>query len=146
TWTSNEAASTRVRYGISSSYGSTTAETNTSPRVTSHSTTINSLLPCTTYQYSVQSLDAASNTGSSANRFCTTGGCSGEATVTHSTGSTMIMNANGSTGSIALPSNSVSITVPSGYIATNATCPTGAYFQLKGLATSPVQTQHGSPS
>jgi hypothetical protein len=62
TWTTDEVASSRVSYGLTSSYGTTTSETDTSPRVTSHSVTISSLTPSTTYHYRVLSTDAATNT------------------------------------------------------------------------------------
>ncbi len=145
TWTTNEDASTKVQYGLLTSGMTTSSETDTSPRVTSHSRTITGLLSCTNYRYAVVSADAASNTATGSLRTVTTGGCAGNAEVASSTGTNVITNANGSTGSIVLP-DAVSIVVPVGYIATNPTCPTGAQFQLKALSASPVQEELGSPS
>lgn len=146
TWTTDENASTKVTYGITSAHGSNTSETDTSPRVTSHTKMLTGLRACTLYHYSVISTDAASNTTTSGDGTFITGGCAGDATVSSNTGSTMIANASGSTGSIALSSRSVSLVVPTGYVATNADCPSGAYFQLKQLATSPVKSALGAPS
>lgn len=145
TWTTNEAASTKVRYGLASTNMSTTSESDTSPRVTSHSRTVSNLLSCTTYRYEVVSRDAALNTATGSVKTFTTGGCAGDAEVATGTGTDVIHNATGSTGSIVLP-DAVEIEVPSGYLASNATCPTGAQFQLKALAAEPVKDELGSPA
>lgn len=60
TWTTDEASSTQVEYGLTNSYGSTTTETDTTTRVTSHTATI-SLTPCQFYYFRVISKDQASN-------------------------------------------------------------------------------------
>lgn len=145
-WTTDENASTKVSYGVSTSYGSNTSETDTSTRVVSHSKTLSGLHACTTYYFAVVSTDATSNTSTAAGGPFTTSGCAGDATISVSTGSNVIHNANGSTGSILLSDHSLSLTVPVGYIATNVSCPTGAYFQLKSLASAPVKTELGAPS
>lgn len=74
TWTTNENASSKVDYGLTNSYESTALETDTSPRVTSHSIVLSSLSSCTTYHYRVRSIDTALNeTIDSDNTFITTG-------------------------------------------------------------------------
>lgn len=75
TWTTSEAASSIIDYGLTSSYGTTTTETDTSPRVTSHSVTLSSLSTCTTYHYRIRSNDAAGNEASSSDKTFTTDGC-----------------------------------------------------------------------
>ncbi len=71
--TTNENSSSKVDYGLTNSYGSSTAETDTSTRVTSHSVALSSLSTCTTYHYRVRSIDAALNeTIDSDNTFTTT--------------------------------------------------------------------------
>ena len=145
TWTTNEAASTKVQYGLTSSNMSTTSETDTSPRATSHARTVSGLLACTTYRYAVISRDAALNTATGSIKTFTTGGCAGDAEVATGTGTDIIHNSSGSTGSIVLP-DAVSIEIPAGYIASNATCPTGAQFQLKALSAEPVKDELGSPA
>lgn len=59
TWTTSQEGSTKVDYGRITSYGFTTNETNTSPRVTSHSVTLTNLTPCSRYFYRVRSKNAA---------------------------------------------------------------------------------------
>lgn len=63
TWTTNEAATSRVFYGTSTALGMST--TLSSTLVTSHSQTISGLATSTAYFYEVQSKDAAGNVGSS---------------------------------------------------------------------------------
>jgi len=145
-WSTTETGSTKVKYGLTSSYGTNTTETDTSPRKSSHSKALTGLLACTIYHYAVVSTDGGSNIGTSSDQTFTTLGCRGDATVTSGTGSNIIANANGSTGSIVLSPSTVSLSVPSGYIASNSTCPTGAHFQMKALTPTPVKTELGAPS
>ena len=65
TWTTNEPATSRVDYGLTTSYGSTT--TLDPALVTSHSVLLTGLAPNTTYNYRVRSIDAAGNERVSAN-------------------------------------------------------------------------------
>lgn len=58
-WTTDEASDTQVEYGITASYGNTSA-LDTSP-VTSHSQTISGLSPSTQYHYRVLSRDSNNN-------------------------------------------------------------------------------------
>ena len=59
TWTTNEAATSRVEYGLTTSYGSST--TLDATLVTAHSVALTGLAPNTTYNYRVRSIDAAGN-------------------------------------------------------------------------------------
>lgn len=59
TWTTNEPADSRVEYGVTTTYGSTTG-TNTT-LTTSHSRTLSGLSAGTTYHYRARSVDAAGN-------------------------------------------------------------------------------------
>src|SRR4029077_3292431 len=65
TWTTDEPAPSRVEYGLTTSYGSTT--TLDSALVTAHSVSITGLAPSTTYNWRVRSMDAAGNETISAN-------------------------------------------------------------------------------
>lgn len=65
TWTTNENSDTQVEYGLTTSYGASTA-INTS-MVTSHSATLSGLSAGTVYNYRVRSRDAAGNLATSAN-------------------------------------------------------------------------------
>jgi lysophospholipase L1-like esterase/peptidoglycan hydrolase-like protein with peptidoglycan-binding domain len=89
-WTTDEAGSSQVDYGLTNSYGSQTVESDTSPRVTSHSVSLSSLDTCTTYHYRVRSKDALLNTTTSSDNTFTTTGCttpSEEENVGNSSGS-----------------------------------------------------------
>ena len=70
TWTTNEAADSQVDYGLTTSYGATTALD--SNLVISHSVLISGLNPSTPYNYRVRSRDAAGNLTLSANSSFTT--------------------------------------------------------------------------
>lgn len=59
TWTTNEASTSRVEYGLTTSYGSST--TLDATLVTAHSVALTGLAPNTTYNYRVHSIDAAGN-------------------------------------------------------------------------------------
>lgn len=69
-WTTNDTSTTRVEYGLTTSYGSFT--TLNSSLVTSHTATLSGLTAGTTYNYRVISTDEAGNTATSSNRTFTT--------------------------------------------------------------------------
>lgn len=75
TWTTNEISSSQVAYGLTSSYGSTTTETDTSTRVTSHSVSITGLICNTTYHYKVISKDSVSYTSADNDNTFITSSC-----------------------------------------------------------------------
>jgi hypothetical protein len=58
TWTTDEAASSSVVYGLTTSYGSTAT---TAGHTTAHSVVLSGLAPSTTYHYQVSSTDASGN-------------------------------------------------------------------------------------
>ncbi|MCG3110724.1 MAG: fibronectin type III domain-containing protein [Candidatus Manganitrophus sp. SB1] len=70
TWSTNETATSQVEYGTTTSYGASSALGATP--VTSHSRTLSSLSPATTYNYRVISQDGAGNISVSGNRTFTT--------------------------------------------------------------------------
>ncbi len=74
-WTTDEASSSIVEYGLTNSYGTTTDEEDTSPRVTAHSVTLSGLATCTTYHYRVKSTDAENNTVTGSDDTFVTSGC-----------------------------------------------------------------------
>lgn len=69
TWTTNEASSSVVEYGTTTSYGSTATG---SSGVTSHSVALSGLAANTNYYYRVKSADAAGNTATSTGSSFTT--------------------------------------------------------------------------
>ncbi len=78
-WTTDEAATSIVQYGTTGDYGATKTDTSLT---TSHSVTIDSLSALTTYHYSVQSTDAAGNTGDSGENTFVTNAASSTTTTT----------------------------------------------------------------
>ncbi len=78
TWTTNEAADSQVKYGTTTSYGSTT--TLDSTKVTSHSVSLTGLTASTLYHYQVISKDAAGNSTTSADATFTTSAPAGDTT------------------------------------------------------------------
>lgn len=70
TWTTDEPSDTRIEYGLTISYGSSTTLNTT--LVTSHSVTLSALAPSTLYHYRVKSRDAAGNLATSADFTFTT--------------------------------------------------------------------------
>jgi hypothetical protein len=70
TWKTYEPATTQVKYGITSGYGSTSS-LNPS-LVTSHSVTLTGLLPATLYHYQVISVDAVGNVAALTDQTLTT--------------------------------------------------------------------------
>lgn len=69
TWTTDEAASSQVNYGLTGSYG---FSTSTAALVTSHSLTLANLIPSSTYQFQVLSTDSNGNTATTTNSAFTT--------------------------------------------------------------------------
>jgi hypothetical protein len=143
TWTTDTLSSSIVQYGPNSALtvSESTAETNTEPRVTSHSIPLSSLLSCTTYYYKAKSTGANSTqTVSSASSF-TTAGCTASAeVVTETVDDDVIPTATG--GSIALTdgTNTVTITVPLGYNETDSS------FQIQQISDTTVLATTGTPS
>ncbi len=107
-WITAENASTKVVFGLTTAYGTTTPETNTSSRVTSHEVTLTGLVRCATYHYAVVSRDASSNAATSTDSTLRTTGCTAESAPTTAT-STAITTSSG--GSSQLTENSTTITV-----------------------------------
>ena len=75
TWVTNEDASSKVQYGLNTSYGFITSEINITPRVQNHSATLSNLKACAHYYYRVLSKDATNNQSVSAQKTFNTTGC-----------------------------------------------------------------------
>jgi len=69
-WNTNEASNSRVDYGLTTSYDSSTTTTTT--YLTTHSRSFTGLTQNSTYHYKVTSVDAAGNSSSSADQTCVT--------------------------------------------------------------------------
>jgi peptidoglycan hydrolase-like protein with peptidoglycan-binding domain len=134
TWTTNEAGSSIIEYGLTNSYGTSTTEINTSPRITSHSVSLSSLVACTTYHYRVRSKDEELNEGISIDKTFTTTECAGGSSVRDESSTSII----GSIGGISIL-NEISLDIPSGA--------TGdAVYQIKALDKNIVLGSVGSPT
>ncbi|MCW1949140.1 MAG: DUF2341 domain-containing protein [Candidatus Shapirobacteria bacterium] len=129
TWTTNENSSSLVQYGLHQSYGFITSETDTSPRVLSHTVSLSNLKPCARYYYRVVSSDSVDNQSASAQKTFSTSGCPvstiivGTETTLPVTGGTLQITNNLSTAQINVPNN---------YSDQTAT------FQINKLDVSPV--------
>ena len=84
TWSTDESASSQIVYGEDNSMNLSTSETNTSPRVSSHSVSIADLEQCTEYSYRVTGVDGSSNSNSATSTIqsFTTEGCSSGSSAT----------------------------------------------------------------
>lgn len=131
TWATNEQASSRVSYGLTSSIGSQTPQINTSPRVTDHSVTITGLKSCTRYYYKVTSIDASSNTANSSVSSFSTAGCTASSIVG---GSESAITTSGGTFDLSLNNSTATITAPNSFYSENAT------MQINKLNTSSAPT------
>ncbi len=92
TWTTNENASTRLVYGLDGVITDTTTETNTTPRVTSHSVSLADLESCGDYSFQMVGVDGSTNNNmatSSVQTF-TTEGCSSGGGATKVTNRTVV--------------------------------------------------------
>lgn len=136
-WTTNEDSSSKVNYGLTDSYGSSTSETDTGTRVTSHSVTLSGLLSCTVYHYQTQSTDAYTNTGTGDDKTFITSGCTGNASVSSKEQATITIASGGT-----LTESSLTLTVPSSFTSSVAS----AVFQANKLDNTLFIATAGTPS
>ncbi|MCA9371478.1 Ig-like domain-containing protein [Candidatus Woesebacteria bacterium] len=128
TWTTNESASSQVQYGLVTSYGYQTTEADTSPRVTSHSVTVSSLLACRRYYYRVKSTDAESNQASSSQSTFTTTGC--DVAPIQNGSEQNITRVSGGEFQLTNSNSVAKLTVPTGFASEDAD------FQINKLSTT----------
>lgn len=137
-WTTNNAASSRVDFGLTTSTDNYTSETNTTPRVTSHSVVLDNLKSCTMYYYRVRSIDSAGAIVFSPENRLVTNNCPSTALsqMTYSqistTGGELYMKDHAGVG--------IGITVPSQFASQEAV------FQVKKINSIDVLANVGSPS
>lgn len=129
TWTSDQAASSKVDLGIDNTYGSSTPEFDTSLRVTSHSVTIAPLLACTTYHYRVRSKDADNTEVISSDNTLTTSSCTASAPVATTTDAVITTTSSGTLDARDGAGLGLTLDVPAAYSSTTAS----ASFQAKRL-------------
>lgn len=140
-WNTTEAASTQVAFGLTSAYGTTTAEADTAPRVTAHSVSLSPLIACTTYHYMAVSRDAAGNAGTSTDATFTTGGCGYDATPSVTTSTSMTVSAGGS-ASVQESGKTFSVSVPADVTGASASL----VIQVRALPSGDVLPVLGRPA
>ncbi len=140
TWTTGEASSTQVQYGISSSYGTTTTEADTGTRVTSHSVTLNGLQSCITYHYRIISKDTAGNTLTGSDKTFATTGCTGSSSIQTETAGTVTTASGGTVQLTESATTKVTLTIPANFAATDAD------FQVKRLDKTTVLLTTSTPT
>ncbi|MCS7092643.1 MAG: DUF2341 domain-containing protein [Patescibacteria group bacterium] len=138
TWTTNEPSSSQILYGLTNTNQSNT-ETNISPRVTNHTSSVSSLLPCATYTLRARSEDLAGNSALGQETQSTTTGCLGNSLVENYT--TAIAPTNSNTN-LELKQNNlgIQISIPANYNLTQA------QFQIHKLNKNSVINATGSPT
>lgn len=141
TWTTNELASSKVNYGVSGVYVLNTAETDTAPRVLSHSITLSSLVACTHYHYQVVSVDGFTNSTSSTDGTFTTTGCAASEIPSVQTTSPITVSSGGSS-SLTENNTILTATTPSNFTSAAST----VVIQVKALSGAPVLANIGQPS
>lgn len=140
TWTTNEAGSSKVVYSAGLSFGSTTTETDTSSRVTSHSKSLSSLIACTSYNYKVVSADASGNYATSTSDIFTTLGCSGGAVPSSATTSPVTVSS-AATSTLTDTGRTLTVSTPANFTATSSS----VIIQIRAQSTQTVLSTIGSP-
>ena len=142
-WETDESTSTEVVYGLTSVVDQTTWEKDVSPRVTSHTASIENLLSCTTYFYQTISRDAAWNETIDGTHEFETWGCVWGSNIWKTQTTDVIPDS--AWGQVILTDTSTSswwtqleITLPVWYNSSHSICPVWTYFQLKELDKVPV--------
>ena len=138
-WTTNEAASSRIDYGVTAMYNTSTSETDTSPRVTSHSVNISGLTSCSTYNFRARSKDSTGNERFGTNSTFTTTGCTGSSNVSDHA-SVSITDEEGGEVSLMTGGSTITLTVPSNFSTSDAD------FQILKLNKTSVLNGVGAPA
>jgi len=137
TWTTSEAGSSQILFGLTTGYGTSTTEVDIATRVTSHSITMSGLLSCTQYHFQVKSTDATSNSATSADYTFFTTGCTGDASIS-GTGQSRIAAASGGT----LTEGTLTLTIPVSFI----TSTSSAVFQANQIEATSFFASASKPS
>lgn len=141
TWTTNEAASSIVDLGFSTSYATSTTEADTGTRVTNHTVNLTNLLSCTTYHFRVKSKDTALNLATGADNNFTTLGCTGDATVEETTNET-VATSTGATVNLDTGTADITLDIPAGF---DADGEVDVEFQVNQLNAEEVVLSLGTP-
>jgi len=137
-WNTDELASSRIEYGPSSVYATTTIEINTSPRVTTHEVLIPNLRSCVTYHYRIISRDASDNEVVGNDNNFTTKNCAGDAVVTSQI-ATPVATTTGGTLDLRNSGLGIILSIPPSFSTTSA------HFQIKKIDDGVARTTTGTP-
>lgn len=140
-WTTDESSTSKVEYGLTNAFGTSTPITDLSG-VTSHSVSLASLISCTSYRYRVVSRDLSSNTSTSSTSSFTTDGCTGDSSVATSTTSVVSQSATSTVTLSTSSTENVSLTIPNGFTSNPGT----VSFQTKQLDKEDFFAVVSSPS
>lgn len=140
-WTTDKNSSTKIAYSADAGYASSTSETDTSPRVESHSGSLGGLLACTMYNYEVVSADSAGTYATSTSGSFTTIGCSGGAIPSAAT-STVVTVSAAATSTVTDSGRTLTVATPANVTATSSSI----VIQIKGLPSDTVLGAIGKPS
>lgn len=138
TWITNELSSSKVEVGLLD-HLVMSPETDTAPRVTSHSVTVTDLVPCTMYSLRAYSTDADGNTSDGFNASINTTGCAGDSNIVESA-TQGVTSAVGGTVNLPGVSANGSIDVPAGATGSDAV------YQIKLLNQGDALNEIDSPS
>jgi len=141
TWTSGEAGSSKAVYSTGSSYASTTSETNTSSRVTSHSKALTGLTRCTTYNYKAVSGDVFGNYATSTTALFTTLGCVGNSAPAAATTTTVAVSGT-ATSTLTQSGRTLTVATPANFTATSST----VVIQIRSQEATGVLDATGMPN
>ncbi len=141
TWNTNEETSSKVVYGLTSSYSTSTPEVDTSPLVLSHTVALSNLLSCTTYHYAVVGSDAGGNNATSTDDTFTTTGCLSDTPSITGTSTTITSNSGGTVG-VSESGKEFSVTAPENTTATSSSF----VIQIQAILNTGVIGTIGRPS
>ncbi len=138
-WNSDKSTSSLVNFGLASTYGSSTPEIDTSPRVTGHVVDIHNLVACTLYHYQLQGADSLGNVGTSTDATFITTGCASGNSVVESHQDASVTVSSGASSTLTQGTASLGVTMPSNVASTTSS------FTLQIKALDGIGTL-GSPS
>lgn len=138
-WNTNELASSKIVYSTGSTFTSTTTETDTTPRVTSHSKTLSDLPACTVFNYKVVSADGHANYATSTSSSFVTTGCSAPTLTATTTNATVSAS---SSSTLEEDGKSITVTTPPNFTSTSST----VVIQIKSQDSETVFSTTSKPS
>ncbi len=140
-WQTNEAASTRLWYFPSQLVGTSTVESDVSPRVLSHEVGLSNLVSCTLYYYQAVSSDASGNVATSTRGSFSTLGCPGNVSPSAAT-STQVTVSSSATTTLSELGRTLVVSTPANFTATSSS----VVIQIKSLAATSVLDVIGFPA